>query len=217
MRLAVITAFRAGELISFVREVALVKSASLYADSIDVLSFSSLVYTDWGGLPEEEVELLRSAFAGPDGADNVPQFTTTSDRLASDSGVNELLPAVREGLITVNDRLPSTGDVWGAFVDEMLRYFNDPSYVVLLDDFLGEIAAQAIRQGRVRKEAMRQADSAEAVIGAGLIARLHRDPDVGGPRPSTRPRGAARALPLGRSRSPHRWDGPILGSSRGGS
>lgn len=172
MRLAVITAFRAGEVISFSREVALVKSASLYADSIDVLSFSSLVYTDWGGLPKDEVDLLRTAFSGPGGTDYVPKFTTSSDRLAADSGVNELLPAVREGLITVNDRLPSTGDVWGAFVVEMLRYFNDPSYVVLLDDFLGGIAAQAIRQGRVHKEALRRDDSAEAVIGAGLIARL---------------------------------------------
>lgn len=65
MRIAVITAFRAGEVISFLREAALVKSASLYADAVEVLSFSSLVYTDWGAIPPEQAEQLRNAFITP--------------------------------------------------------------------------------------------------------------------------------------------------------
>ena len=172
MRIAVVTSYRAPERINFFREVDLVKAASLYANSIEVLSFSSLVYTDWGAIPEDQAQMLREAIHRPDNTDEMPTFKTTSDRVAADSGVNGLLPAIRERLVTVNDSLPRSGDVWGAFVDEMIRYFNDPTYVVLLDDLLGEILAKAIRDGRARVASSARASSAEAVIGAGLIARL---------------------------------------------
>jgi hypothetical protein len=172
VRIAVITAFRAGEVISFLREAALVKSASLYADAVEVLSFSSLVYTDWGAIPPEQAEQLRNAFIHPDATGDLPAFTTSSDRVSTESGVNELLPAVREGLLAINDRIPREGDVWGAFIDEIVRYLNDPTYVVLLDDFLGGIAAAAVRDGRANLSSAAHSASVEAVIGAGLIARL---------------------------------------------
>lgn len=172
MRIAVITSFIAGERINFFREVALVKSASLYADTIEVLSFSSLVYTDWGAIAPEEAEALRRALIAPHGVETLPKFTTTSDRISADSGVNELLPALREDLIRINDRVPSTGDVWGAFIEEIVRYLSDPDYVVLLDDRLSGIVADLIAQGRVTPTGQDIAGSSEAVLGAGLIARL---------------------------------------------
>ncbi len=76
MRIAVITSFIAGERINFFREVALVKSASLYADTIEVLSFSSLVYTDWGAIAPEEAEALQRALIAPHGVEAFPKFTT---------------------------------------------------------------------------------------------------------------------------------------------
>lgn len=172
MRIAVVTSYRAPERINFFREVDLVKAAALYADSIEVLSFSSLVYTDWGAVPEDQAQMLREAIYRPGNTSDMPTFETTSDRVAADSGVNGLLPAIRERLVTVNDSLPRTGDVWGAFVDEMIRYFNDPTCVVLLDDLLGDILAHAIQDGRARVTSTARTSAAEAVIGAGLIARL---------------------------------------------
>lgn len=172
MRIAVVTSFVAGEMINFLREVELVKSASLYADSIEVLSFSSLVYTGWGAIPPDEAEALRSALITADDTGHLPAFTTTNDRVAADSGVNELLPAVRARLIRLNDRLPATGDVWGAFLEEIIRYLVDPNYVVLLDDRLSGIVARMIADGRVQPTEQDLAASTEAVIGVGLIARL---------------------------------------------
>lgn len=97
------------------------KSASLYADSVEVLSFSSLVYTDWGAIDPEEADALRRALGSPNETGLLPKFTTNSDRIAANSGVNELLPAVRASLVTINNRLPAEGDVWGAFLNEIVR------------------------------------------------------------------------------------------------
>lgn len=172
MRIAVITTFVAGEMINFFREAALVKSASLYADAIEVLSFSSLVYTDWGAIDADEASALKRALITPEESNRLPTFTTKSDRVAADSGVNELLPAVRANLISINDRLPSTGDVWGSFIEEIVRYLADPEYVVLLDDRLSGIVSSLISKGRVAPTQQDLEGSAEAVLGAGLIARL---------------------------------------------
>lgn len=117
------------------------KSASLYADSVEVLSFSSLVYTDWGAIDPEEADALRRALASPNETGLLPKFTTNSDRIAANSGVNELLPAVRASLVTINNRLPAEGDVWGAFLNEIVCYLSGPEYVVLLDDRLSGLVS----------------------------------------------------------------------------
>ncbi len=62
--------------------------------------------------------------------------------------------------------------MWGAFIEEIVRYLSDPDYVVLRDDRLSGIVAHLIAQGRVTPTAQDIAGSSEAVLGAGLIARL---------------------------------------------
>lgn len=172
MQIAVVTTWVAGEVIHFRRETELVKAASLYADRIEVLSLSSLVYTDWGGIGPDDAAALREALVAPTGAATLPRFTTTSDRVAADSGVNDLLPAVRERLIHLNDQIPSTGDVWGAFMAELIRYLQDPNFLVLLDDRLSGIVTRLIASGQVQPSVGDRARASEAVLGTGLIARL---------------------------------------------
>ncbi|WP_036968873.1 hypothetical protein [Promicromonospora kroppenstedtii] len=84
MRIAVITTFGAGEVVDFVRETALVKSASLYADAIEVLSFASLVYTQWDAIEPDEAAALQQALTAPDASGLLPTFTPKSDRIAAD-------------------------------------------------------------------------------------------------------------------------------------
>lgn len=171
MRIAVISSFAAGERIDFRREVDLVKAASLYADEVEVLSFSSLVFTEWDAVEPEEATALSDALAGRD-LTPMPEVHPRSQRIRADTGINELLPAIGAALVSVNKGLPRTGDVWGAFVAEIVRCLEDPSILALVDTRLSTIVANLIETGRASPSSAATQNATEAVIGAGLISRL---------------------------------------------
>lgn len=172
----VVTIWDKTQPVSLIGDVAMTKAAVLYADRVEVLSLSAVALAHWQAFAPDEEAVIQKLFAGEriDVAD-LPTFTPQSDRIDSDPGISELVPAFNDGILTINHDVPTGGnmqELFNEFIHMAVTFLYDPRRIVLLDPLLSEIVRTAAIARGTPPPTRAVSNAREAVIGSGLIARL---------------------------------------------
>lgn len=176
MTITVVSVWDAGSEVSYLGDVLMTKAAVLYADRVEVLSLSSVALSSWQAYaPDEELLLQRILAGDPIRVEDLPSFTPQSPRIAAETGIAEMLPALNSGLLVINQDIPTAGDMtalFHEFIRMAVSFLYDPTRIVLLDPKLSDIVRTAAKNQGAPPPDRAVANAREAVIGAGLIARL---------------------------------------------
>jgi hypothetical protein len=113
--------------------------------------------------------------------ETMAQLRDVYETMRIDSGVAELEAVLDTKLVRFNEQVGIGQDldaVTGRFVDQIKRYLQDPSKLVLLDGIAASIARHMIEEGLVRPPNRVMSNAGEAALGTGFIARLPAFPGV---------------------------------------
>jgi hypothetical protein len=94
--------------------------------------------------------------------------------MRTDSGVAEIDGVLDTRLVTLNEQVGIGEDldaVVAAFVDQIKRYLQDPSKLVLLDGIAASMARHMIEEGLVRPPNRVISNAGEAALGTGFLER----------------------------------------------
>jgi hypothetical protein len=97
------------------------------------------------------------------------------EKMRVDSGVAELEGVLDTRLVRFNEQVAIGSDVdamTDAFVDQIKRYLQDPSKLLLLDGIAASIARHMIEEGVVQPPKRVISNAGEAVLGTGFLERL---------------------------------------------
>lgn len=156
-----------------VSDVAKVRSllpwvASIDPDQLRTLASSTSEMAPLGKL----ARLLEQGNATA--TESMAKMGVAFEDMRDSSGLKELESVLDNKIVRFNERVSigAAQEMLDTFTVEFKRYLTDPNRFVLLDDEMASMARAMIREGVVRPPDRSFSNAGEAVLGAGLLARL---------------------------------------------
>lgn len=111
------------------------------------------------------------------------QFHETALTMISNSGGDELIPAIDSGIVTLshsgfNGELSDISEVMFGWLEILKELLLDPTTHLLFDDKTRSITQSLVAENQLEPNAVTMRHASEAAVGAGLVARLPALPDV---------------------------------------
>jgi hypothetical protein len=104
------------------------------------------------------------------------EMRSVSDRLMRDSGANELVRAIDEGILSISSAgleaggdTDATFDAWRGHLEALLR---DRTVRLVFDESIGALVSAMVREGVVELADLTRTHAKEGAAGAGFVARL---------------------------------------------
>lgn len=123
--------------------------------------------------------------AGPDFRDQLTgslgDLRTITDGLLHSSGVDELVPAIEAGLVSLSPAgtdKGDTNDMVQAYVEILRQHLMDPRVHLMFDEQAASLVGSLIDEEVVRPSRLALVNAGEAAIGSGMIARLPAFPNT---------------------------------------
>jgi hypothetical protein len=138
----------------------------------EVLRFGAAGDPDMRELAEL-ADILDNGHAGA--ASAMAEMREVYEKLRVDSGVAELEAVLETKLARFNEQVGIGEDleaVTAAFVNQIKRYLQDPSKLVLLDGIAASMARHMIEEGLVQPPSRVMSNASEAALGTGFLERL---------------------------------------------
>jgi hypothetical protein len=136
----------------------------------EVLRFGAAGDPDMRELAEL-ADILDNGHAGA--ASAMAEMREVYEKLRVDSGVAELEAVLETKLARFNEQVGIGEDleaVTAAFVNQIKRYLQDPSKLVLLDGIAASMARHMIEEGLVQPPSRVMSNASEAALGTGFLA-----------------------------------------------
>jgi hypothetical protein len=121
----------------------------------------------------ELADILDNGHAGA--ASAMAELRQMYEKMRVDSGVAELESVLGTNLVRFNEQVPIGDDLdaaTSAFVNQIKRYLQDSSRLLLLDGIAADMARHMIEEGVVRPPNRVISNAGEAALGTGFVARL---------------------------------------------
>lgn len=128
------------------------------------------------------IEMRKFGHDNPDLIKGAEMFAEKGNEIGHESGWDELELPRHQGILRLNKGLISGGDdidvTTKSFIDELIRYLNDPRVLLLADSQVNALVEEMAAQGRVNPSQRTVSNASEATIGTGLVARLPTFPGM---------------------------------------
>lgn len=113
--------------------------------------------------------------------DTLAGLRTVADGMMRTSGLDELVPAIEAGLVSLSPAGTDSGntdEMVQAYVEILRRHLRDPRVHLMFDEQAASLVGSLIDEEVVRPSRLAVMNAGQAAIGSGMIARLPAFPDT---------------------------------------
>lgn len=114
-------------------------------------------------------------------SESLGELRTVADGLLQSSGVEELVPAIEAGIVSLSAAgvdQGETDDMVQAYIEILRRHLMNPRVHLMFDEQAASLVGSLIDEEVVRPSRLAVVNAGEAAIGSGMIARLPAFPDT---------------------------------------